>query len=104
MASSSRNYRTPISNRKRVRRDRSSRSTRSAVDTLAGMAADATGYGSAYRGGKLAFSTAKKLFKGKTNKTSGFTKRGYSGYTKYAGKLSKGKKFSKRISRKGQMG
>ena len=97
MVSSSRAYRTPISNRKRVRRGRSGRST---VDALAGMAADATGYGSAYRG---LSKVAKTLFKGKSDKTAGFTKRGYSGYTKYSGKLSKGKKYSKKISRKGQM-
>lgn len=105
MAASSdymRNYRTPPSSRrKRPRRSSTSSRFNSAVDTLAGMAADASGYGPAYRGGKLAFSAAKKMFKGKRKLAP--AKKGYSGYTRYAGSVKKGKKFSKKISKNGQL-
>lgn len=98
-----RNYRTPTSNkRKRNRRSSTSSRFNGAVDTLAGMAADAGGFGSAYRGGKLAYSAAKKMFKGKRLFPKAAVK-GYSGYTRNAGKIKKGKKYSKKISVKGQL-
>lgn len=97
-------YRTPVSNRRR-RSPRSSASSRfvRTADTLAEMAATATGYGNAYKAGRSLVNRIRKGIRGKARvKKEGPTK-GYSGMTKYAGSIKKGKKFSKKVSKNGKL-
>lgn len=99
-------YRTPVSNRKRrrVSSPGSSRFVRG-VDTLAEMAATAAGYGNTYKAGKKLVNRVRKSIRSKINakQMKQIPSKKYSGYTRKAGNIGKTNRFSKKISKNGQM-